>query len=53
VRAIYHDNALRFAWTRGDVLILDNIQSSHGREPFEGPRSVLVAMAEMFTNPEV
>lgn len=35
----------RFAWRAGDLLLLDNLLTAHGRDPFEGPRRVLVAMS--------
>jgi hypothetical protein len=35
-----------FAFQTGDVLMLDNMLAAHGREPYGGQRSVLVAMAE-------
>ena len=35
-----------FVWQRGDVLLLDNMTVAHGREPFEGDRTVIVAMTE-------
>jgi alpha-ketoglutarate-dependent taurine dioxygenase len=35
-----------FAWHAGDVLMLDNMLTAHARHPFEGPRKVIVAMAE-------
>ena len=28
------------------VLLVDNVRTAHGREPFEGSREVLVAMAD-------
>jgi hypothetical protein len=33
-----------FAWSTSDLLILDNLLVAHGRRPFRGPRSILVAM---------
>jgi alpha-ketoglutarate-dependent taurine dioxygenase len=41
----YLAEKLSFPWAAGDVLMLDNMLSSHGRDPFDGPREVLVAMA--------
>ncbi len=51
VRAQYKDTTLQFSWHPGDVLLLDNMLMAHGRKPFEGPRSVLVAMAEPHPHP--
>jgi hypothetical protein len=30
----------------GDLLLVDNFQVSHGREPWEGDRKILVSMWE-------
>lgn len=34
-----------FDWRRGDLLMLDNLITAHGRRPFAGARRILVAMA--------
>ncbi|WP_436521076.1 TauD/TfdA family dioxygenase [Actinoplanes sp. HUAS TT8] len=34
------------AWSDGDVLLIDNVLTAHGRQPYTGARKVLVAMAE-------
>ncbi len=46
LNAVYQDHTLREPWQDGDLLIVDNIRTAHGREPFEGPREVLVAMTD-------
>lgn len=37
-------NTIAFPWQRGDVLVLDNILSMHGRASFTGKRRVLAAL---------
>jgi hypothetical protein len=32
----------------GDVLAVDNMAVAHAREPYTGPRSIAVAMAESY-----
>lgn len=41
----YEENTIRFSWEKGDLLLLDNILFTHGREPFSGERKVLTGMA--------
>jgi len=45
IRDIYRRHAIRFDWQRNDLLLLDNMLYSHGRESFVGDRQVLVGMA--------
>jgi amino acid adenylation domain-containing protein len=46
IRAAYASETIAFPWQKGDILMLDNMLVAHGREPFSGPRKILVAMAE-------
>lgn len=50
VQDVYDRVALVFPWERGDVLLIDNMRVAHARNPFEGPRRILVAMGEMAGN---
>jgi alpha-ketoglutarate-dependent taurine dioxygenase len=49
IRTVYDEEKIAFEWRNGDLMILDNMLYSHGRDPYEGPRKVLVAMAEART----
>jgi alpha-ketoglutarate-dependent taurine dioxygenase len=41
----YEVNTAREPWQAGDLLLVDNVRTAHSREPYEGPREVLVGMA--------
>ncbi|MDQ0869414.1 alpha-ketoglutarate-dependent taurine dioxygenase [Arthrobacter sp. V1I9] len=43
---VYEANTLRTPWESGDLMLVDNIRMAHSREAYEGPREVLVGMAE-------
>lgn len=43
----------RFAWRRGDVLLLDNLSTAHARSPFEGDRQILVAVGDVVASREL
>ncbi len=51
VNAAYDAHTAREAWQAGDLLLVDNIRTAHGREPFEGPREVVVGLADEVHRP--
>ena len=49
--AAYRDCTVTFQWQAGDVLLLDNMLASHGREPYSGERKVLTFMQDLVSEP--
>ncbi|MER7819708.1 TauD/TfdA family dioxygenase, partial [Streptomyces sp. NPDC096153] len=33
-------------WQPGDLMLVDNIRTAHSREPYDGPREILVGLAD-------
>lgn len=50
IRSAFEVEKMVFNWERGDVLLVDNMLVCHGREPYEGERKILVAMAEPYSS---
>jgi len=50
LREAYRQESSSFAWREHDILLLDNMLTAHGREPFVGPRKIAVAMADPFAS---
>jgi alpha-ketoglutarate-dependent taurine dioxygenase len=40
---------VRFQWQKGDMVTLDNMLVAHARDPFVGPRRILVALGDLIT----
>ncbi len=51
INEVYEANTARERWHAGDLMLVDNIRTAHGRERFEGPREVLAAMADAVSLP--
>jgi alpha-ketoglutarate-dependent taurine dioxygenase len=45
VRQAYTDSLLARPWETGDMMVVNNLRVSHGRQPYQGDRRILVAMA--------
>jgi len=43
---IYEEETLREPWQPGDLMLVDNIRTAHSREAYEGPREILVGLAD-------
>ena len=46
VREVLDECTRSFPWRAGDILMLDNMLTAHGRAPFSGDRRIVVAMAD-------
>jgi alpha-ketoglutarate-dependent taurine dioxygenase len=53
LRGAYLQEQVMFPWQKQDILMLDNLLTAHAREPFDGPRKVLVSMAEPYTRSDL
>jgi hypothetical protein len=45
IREAYRKATVIFPWEKGDVLFLDNMLISHGRNPYQGERKIVVSMS--------
>jgi alpha-ketoglutarate-dependent taurine dioxygenase len=53
IREASRQSETRFEWQPGDILMLDNMLTAHGRSPYKGQRKIVVAMGEMITNRDI
>ncbi|MCI0665069.1 MAG: condensation domain-containing protein [Acidobacteria bacterium] len=50
---IYRASAINFPWQEGDILMLDNMLTAHGRNPYGGHRKIIVTMGEMLNSKDL
>jgi alpha-ketoglutarate-dependent taurine dioxygenase len=43
---VYEAHTVREPWQDGDLMLVDNIRTAHGREAYAGPREIYVGMAD-------
>jgi alpha-ketoglutarate-dependent taurine dioxygenase len=46
MRTAFQSESRAFSWHSGDVLLIDNMQVAHGRNPYKGRREVLAMLME-------
>jgi alpha-ketoglutarate-dependent taurine dioxygenase len=44
IREVLENETIPRCWQTGDILILDNMLTAHGRMPFSGARRIALAM---------
>ncbi len=50
INEVYWQNSIAFPWQDGNMIMLDNMLVAHARNPYVGPRKIVVAMAELTSN---
>ncbi len=53
VGEIYEKNSVRFQWQQGDLVSLENMLTAHARDPYVGPRKIVVALGDMVEGTEL
>ncbi|MFE0045521.1 TauD/TfdA family dioxygenase [Streptomyces albireticuli] len=49
ISAAYEAATVRRAWEPGDLMLVDNVRSAHGRDPYRGDRRIVVATGAPLT----
>jgi alpha-ketoglutarate-dependent taurine dioxygenase len=53
ILSVYRKVACSFPWRENDVLLLDNMLTAHGRNPYQGARKVVVALGEIVNSADL
>jgi len=46
LRSLYAEASTRWPWRRGDILVIDNMLTAHGRAAYQGERKIVVVMTD-------
>lgn len=46
INAVHDRHTVREPWRAGDLLVVDNLRTAHGRDPSRGPREIVVALTD-------
>lgn len=46
LKQAYQAEAVNLKWEKGDLIVIDNLLTSHARKPFKGERSIMLAQAD-------
>jgi alpha-ketoglutarate-dependent taurine dioxygenase len=46
---VYQEIEVTFPWEKGDVLLVDNLLTAHGRNPYTGERQIFVVIGDTFS----
>ena len=49
ILGVYQELEIHFPWQKGDLVLVDNMLAAHARNPYAGPRKLLVSMGDMMT----
>jgi alpha-ketoglutarate-dependent taurine dioxygenase len=50
---LFWATSVSFPWREGDLIMVDNMLVAHARQPYVGPRKILVAMGEMISGADL
>jgi len=53
LRQAYLAETIKFPWQKGDLLFLDNMLVAHGRNPYSGPRKIVVSLGDPYTRTDM
>jgi amino acid adenylation domain-containing protein/FkbH-like protein len=48
ILGVYQELEVTFPWKKGDVLLVDNLLTAHGRNPYTGERQLFVVIGDTF-----